>query len=376
VRYPVAVRCSDTPGFGAEAVARTDDGMARLLILLAVLALGGCSNLSYYVQSVRGQLGLVGASRPLEAVLADTDTAESVRRHLQQLPALRQFAFGELALPETDSYSLYADVRREALVWNVVAAPVDSLRPREWCYPVVGCAAYRGYFSRQDAVAYAAELTDGGWDSAVEPVPAYSTLGWFSDPLPSTVIEWPLTDIAGLLFHELAHEALYLPGDSSFNEAYATVVEDEGIRRWLQRHGSDEERRTHALGQQRREAFLRLVGLIREQLAELYAADVEHDLLLERKLAIFHELRDGYALLKDSWGGYSGYDRWFARPLNNAHFASINTYHALEPAFWGILLRANGDMAAFHARCREIAAMPTEGREAVLKELLDEAADG
>lgn len=345
--------------------------MERLLIALTLFMLGGCSTISYYGQSIRGQLGVIEASRPVEEVVADPDTADSVRRRLQQLPALRRFAVDELALPETDSYRLYADIQREALVWNVVATPVDSLVPREWCYPVVGCAAYRGYFSRHDAQIKAAALTEEGWDSAVEPIPAYSTLGWFSDPLPSTVIAWPLPDIAGLLFHELAHEALYVSGDSAFNEAYATVVEKEGVRRWLLQYGSAAQRRSHVLEEQRRQAFLGLLGQTREQLTVLYAAGVETETLLQRKGEILDELRSGYVLLKRRWGGYAGYDRWFDRPLNNAHLVSVNTYHALEPAFWRILRRVDGSMVAFHAECRAMAAIPPAQRKAAMQRLLD-----
>lgn len=345
--------------------------MTRLLILFPVLALAGCETLSYYSQSAHGQLGLMAASRPVEEAVADPNTPESVRVQLRQLPALRRFAVEELALPETDSYRLYADVQREALVWNVVAAPVDSLVPKEWCYPVVGCAAYRGYFNEYDAQTHAARLAREGWDTAVLPVPAYSTLGWFSDPLPSTVIGWSLPDIAGLVFHELAHESLYISGDSAFNEGYATVIEREGVRRWMQRRGSAEQRRERELADRRRQTFLELLAQTRVRLEALYASDVEHGELLRQKASILQELRDRYPQLKQSWGGYTGYDRWFVRPLNNAHLASIDTYHALEPAFRQILKQVDGDMAAFHAECRAMAGMQPVQREAVMNGLLD-----
>jgi len=349
--------------------------MARLLILLSSLALGGCGTLSYYTQSVRGQFGVMAASRPLNEVVVDPDTPESVRRQLRQLPALRQFAVEQLDLPETESYQLYADVQRDVLLWNLVATPVDSLVPKEWCYPVVGCAAYRGYFSRRDAETHAAQLAQEGWDTAVQPVPAYSTLGWFSDPLPSTVIGWPLPDIAGLVFHELAHESLYLRGESEFNEAYATVVEQEGVRRWLQQHGTAGQRRAHELAQQRRQVFLELIGRTRVHLEALYAADVEREELLRQKASILQAMSESYLQLRQNWGGYAGYDRWFDRPLNNAHLASVNTYHALAPAFRQILKQVDGDMAAFHDECRAVAGMQPEQREAAMNGLLDMSAD-
>lgn len=326
--------------------------------------------MDYYAQSVRGQLGVLAASHPVEDVVDDPQTPESVRRKLQALPALRQFAVEELALPASSSYRLYADVKREALVWNVVVAPVDSLKPRQWCYPVLGCAAYRGYFDLEAANDFATRQAADNWDTAVEPVPAYSTLGWFSDPLPSTVIHWPLPDIAGLLFHELAHEALYVKGDSAFNEAYATVVEKEGVRRWLERAGSTAQRTAFVQREQRRLDFLELIARTRQRLSELYAEGVEAVELVTRKEATIRLLRDEYAGLKEAWGGYAGYDRWMQRPLNNAHLASINIYHALEPAFRLILRRVDGDMAAFHAVCAEIAAAAPAERAARMSSLL------
>lgn len=347
--------------------------MPRRLILILAVVISGCSSVGYYGQSIQGQLGVMAASRPVDDVVDDPQTPDSVRAQLQALPVLREFAFEELALPESGSYRLYADVKREALVWNVVAAPVDSLKPREWCYPVIGCAAYRGYFAQQAADDFADGLTAEGWDTAVEPVPAYSTLGWFSDPLPSTVIEWPLSHIAGLVFHELAHEALYVHGDSAFNEAYATVVEKEGVRRWLQKFGSAEQRSDFVRREQRRLVFLDLLARTRKRLAELYAEGVGPDELLLRKRATLQRLRDEYAELKKGWGGYEGYDRWMRRPLNNAHLASINTYHALEPAFRLILRRVDGDMTAFHAACAELAAAPSAERKASMDSLIEAA---
>ncbi len=350
--------------------------MRRGLCILAVLLLAGCSSIGYYGQSVHGQLGVMAASRPMDDVVADPRTPDPVRTQLEAVPELRVFATAELALPESSSYRLYADVRRDALVWNVVAAPVDSLEPRQWCYPVIGCASYRGYFDHRAAQAFAEDLAADGWDAAVEPVPAYSTLGWFSDPLPSTVIDWPLAEIAGLLFHELAHEALYVKGDSAFNEAYATVVEQEGVRRWLAQHGDAEQRKAYAWSQRRRREFLGLLARTRQALARLYAAGLESAELLPRKAAIFEQLRDGYAELKRGWEGYPGYDRWFQRPLNNAHLASINTYHALVPAFRFILQRNGGDMAGFHAECRRIASATPDERAATMAELAAEARRG
>ena len=340
-----------------------------MVLLLPLLA--GCGSLSYYAQSIRGQLGVMAASRPVDEVLADPSTAPGVQQRLARLPELRRFAHERLALPASSSYRRYADVGRQAMVWSVVAAPADSLEPRQWCYPVIGCASYRGYFSEQAAQTYASDLAGEGWDVAVEPVPAYSTLGWFSDPLPSTVIDWPITEIAALLFHELAHERLYLAGDSAFNEAYASVVEQEGVRRWVAAHGSAGQRVDHRRQLARRSDFLELLEVTRGRLQALYAKGLPREETLAAKAVILAGLGEEYAALKDAWGGHAGYDRWFGRPLNNAHLASIGTYHRLEPAFRQLLQQLGGDMAAFHAACASLAELPADRREARLQAMRD-----
>ena len=337
---------------------------------MASLLLSGCSAVSYYAQAVQGQLDVMAASRPVEAVLADDATTETVRVRLEKLAEMRRFAVEELHLTESDSYRDYADLDREAMVWSVVAAPWDSLEPRQWCYPVVGCASYRGYFTRAAAERYAQILSAEGWDVAVEPVPAYSTLGWFDDPLPSTVIRWPIADIAALLFHERAHETLYVAGDSAFNEAYATLVEREGVRRWLDRFGSERAVRARLQYEQRRVDFLHLINEARARLQALYAARLEHDELARRKQATIDQLKDAYLRQRAEWGDYSGYDRWFEQPLNNAHFAGISTYNALLPALERVLQQAGGDMLRFQAACADLAGLTQAERHARLQALL------
>jgi len=338
--------------------------------------LSACSNLGYYAHSARGQLSLVAASRPVSEVLADPQTTLIERARLERLEGLRRFARDELGLPNSASFRHYARVDREALVWSLVAAPVDSLQARTWCYPIVGCASYRGYFSEQAAWSFAERQRVAGWDVAVEPVPTYSTLGWFSDPLPSTVIHWPLPNIAGLVFHELAHEALYLPGDSAFSEAYASVVEHEGVRRWLRDHGSDTQRVEHAQRERRRSEFQRLIADTRRRLAALYQDPPQRASLLRRKQVILDDLRLAYAMLRSDWGGYPGYDHWFDRQLSNAHFASVDTYSAWQPAFRSILRLVGGDMRSFHQACGSIAQLPDEVRHTYLQRVAELSSAG
>jgi len=345
----------------------------RLMLAVVMLVQGGCSSLSYYAQAVRGQLGVMAASRPLQQVTEDPSTTEPVRERLRQLPLMIEFAVDDLGLNETGSYRLYADLGRDAMVWSVVATPFDSLQPRQWCYPIVGCASYRGYFDRDTAHAHAASLRSEGWDVVVDPVPAYSTLGWLSDPLPSTVIDWRMAEIAGLVFHELAHETLYVTDDSAFNEAYATVIEAEGVRRWLLRNGTPQQRSEQQLHEARKQGFLGLLMHTRQRLADLYALQPVPQDLSRRKQEVFAALRERYAQLKLSWDGYAGYDRWFERPLNNARLASVGTYHELAPAL-RLLLQSAGDMPAFHDTCRELAMLEQGPRRLHLQRLLQEVA--
>ena len=246
----------------------------RWPLLCVALLCGGCESLTYYAQSIRGQAEVVAATRPIPEVLGDPTTADGVRERLAEIPQVRAFAVAELGLVDSGSFEGYADLQREAMVWSLTAAPATSLVPREWCYPVIGCARYRGYFRRDAAERAAERLAIAGWDVAVEPAPAYSTLGWFDDPLPSTVIDWPLPTIVALLFHELAHETLYLRGDSTFNESYATLVEREGLRRWLASYGSPEQRREMARLAGLRQDFAALLDETRVELSALYAAPI------------------------------------------------------------------------------------------------------
>jgi predicted aminopeptidase len=338
------------------------------LLLLAAVALAGCETLGYYGQSVAGQLDLLSRRRPIEQLLADPATAPDLGERLRLVQRLRRFAAEQLALPAAGSYRAYAEVERDALVWSVVATPEFSLTPREWCFPVVGCTAYRGYFAPDGAAGYARRLQLAGWDVAVEPVPAYSTLGWFEDPLPSTVIDWTDTALAELLFHELAHQRVYAVDDSAFNEAYATLVAEVGVMRWL-RHRAD----TAALAawqtaQQRRRAFHQLLDGARRDLDELYARPMPDAARRAAKQEVFARLQRDYRALRRDWEG-AAFDRWFARDLNNAHLASLATYQHWVPALRRLLHSLDGDLAAFHAAAQRLAALSREERAARLRAL-------
>lgn len=348
----------------------------RPFLLLVALSLGGCSTIGYYAQSIGGHLDLMGRSRPFDQLLDNPATPDSLRLRLQRVSEMRTFASDQLKLPDNASYRSYADLKRDAVVWSVVATPEFSMEPRNWCYPIIGCASYRGYFSREQAVNYANGLKEEGFDVAVQPVPAYSTLGWFDDPLPSTVIHWPEFRLAGLIFHELSHQRLYINGDSAFNEAFANTVQQVGMERWLSSDskgiGLDEWQRS----QKRGEAFIALLLESRQRLEELYARSLQDSEKRELKAAEFQRLIANYGALKQLWNGYTGYDHWFDRELNNARLASVATYERWVPVFKLLLQQAGGDMTAFYLACERLGALPEKQRHAKIERLLETTTNG
>lgn len=343
----------------------------RLLFsVLLSLILSGCSTLGYYTQSIGGHLDLMGRSRSIDRILADPLTPDKLRQQLKRVQKIRRFATQQLDLPDNGSYLSYADLERKAVVWSVIATPEFSMEPKSWCYPFIGCAAYRGYFSRQAADTYVDGLREQGLDVTVEAVPAYSTLGWFNDPLPSTVIEWQEPHIAGLIFHELAHQRLYVNGDSAFNEAFAATVERVGVGRWLD-SADDLARLTGWQRMQERELeFITLLMKSRQRLVELYTTALPVDEMRLSKASEFSRLRSDYNRLKERWGGIQSYDHWFGRELNNARLASIATYEHWVPVFLRLLQQAEGDMEGFFQECELLGALPEEERHRRMEQLL------
>lgn len=344
--------------------------LSRLLVYLPLLLmLSGCSTLGYYAQSVSGHFDLMFRRHSIDTLLQRDSTPSGLKQKLRQVLEMRRFASAELGLPDNRSYRDFVPLGREAVVWSVVATEVFSVEPRQWCYLVIGCASYRGYFRHDHALAYAAELSGQGLDVAVEPVPAYSTLGWFDDPLPSTVIDWPPARVAGLIFHELAHQQLYLKGDSTFNEAFANTVEQVGVARWLAYRGEPERLRHWQEGQERERTFVRLLLVTRQRLRQVYQSSLEAAAMRVRKAEAFIQLKVDYVALKRQWGGYTGFDHWFGRPLNNARLASVATYEHWVPAFRQLLDQVDGDLVRFYQASSELSRTPPEPRQAELVRL-------
>ncbi len=329
--------------------------MKRLWLLLALtLILSGCADLPYLGQSVAGHVRLVAAARPVEEWTAKPDTSPALRQRLLLTQTMRDFAISELHLPDNESYRRYADLHREAAVWNVVAAPAFSLSPKTWCFLVMGCVAYRGYFDLGEAKALSDRLKGEGWEAQVYPVPAYSSLGWTRDPLLNTFVGYPEGALAEMMFHELAHQRLYVSGDTAFNESFATAVGEMGAQLWLDHHGSAAAREAYRIEQVRRADFRALTGRYRERLLALYASNNDADKPAQ-KVILMQALRADYAQLKaDQWGGYTGYDRWFAG-ANNASFALLATYTERVPEFVALFEREGRDWERFYAAAKRLA---------------------
>lgn len=341
--------------------------LALILLVPAALVLAvACSSLGYYGQAIGGQLKLLHQRQSIEALLLDNDTEPRLKDQLQQVQQIRSFALYDLHLPENDSYSTYAETGREAVVWNVIAAPADSLAPQTWCYPVAGCVPYRGYFKQENANKFAARLAGKGLDIAISPATAYSTLGWFDDPLLDTMLRYADYRLAGVIFHELAHQRLYLKGDATFNESFASAVERAGIEAWIEKHG-DEAQKTRWLEYRNRQVdFNALLSRTRQKLQKLYQFGAGQATMAGQKAAIFAELRLEYEGLKATWNNYSGYDGWIAQELNNAHFALHATYENGTAEFECLFRQNNADFEAFYAAATEISQWEQELRSAWL----------
>jgi predicted aminopeptidase len=338
--------------------------VGSLMVLVA-----GCAQLGYYMQAVQGQYSLLSDARPIDDWLADPGVGDKLKGRLIKVKEIRRFAERELQLPDNDSYKSYADLKRSFVLWNVVATPELSMKPTQWCFPIAGCVNYRGYYSKEEAQLFAAGLRHDGFDVQVAGVPAYSTLGWFSDPVLSTFIEYPDAELARLVFHELAHQVVYAPGDSTFNESFAVTVEEAGVERWMEKFGDDKMRQTYVEYEGRKDDFLALLLKYRSQLGLNYEQQISDADKRKHKAEIFQGMKDEYQTLKQKWGGYAGYDRWFAEPLTNAHLSSIATYHDLVPGFRALLAREKS-FGKFYQAVTSLSVLDKTARDRQLTQLV------
>lgn len=344
------------------------DRVLRILFPgVLLLLLNGCASVSYYSQLASGQLQLLRSREPVSEVIADPRRDQQLRAHLTQSQKARSFASDHLRLPDNQSYRLYADIGRPFVVWNVFATPEFSLAAQNHCFPIAGCVAYRGYYSQGAARGEAALQRLQGMDVSIGGVEAYSTLGWFNDPIISSMMNWGDERLATLIFHELAHQRLYVKDDTEFNESFATFVEQEGTRQWraLRRLPPD-----NGAQARQRDQFIELVLATRSRLEQLYTLPLPPEQMRQRKAAEFERLRAEYRKIRDSqWAGDKRYDAWINAPMNNARLLPFGLYDLWVPAFEALFRQAHGDWPAFYAAAEKLGALPVADRKAALKVL-------
>lgn len=337
-------------------------------VTLATLcaSLAACGTLDYYLQAARGQWQIWRREQPIATALTRTDLSPTLRAKLELVERARGFAHTALALPDHGSYRSFARLDRDYVVWNVFAAPALSLTPVKSCFPLLGCVDYRGYFSEARARLAATTLAAQGYDTFVGGVAAYSTLGWFEDPVLDTVLRSDDLRIVETLFHELAHQVLYIADDTAFNEGFAMTVAQIGVERWLADDAPARAR--HAESQAREQAFLALLMRYRARLATLYASSEPDPARHAAKQALFAELAADYARLRDGWGGYDGYDAWMGAELNNAKLASVATYHDEVEHFLALYQRCGDDLPRFYRAVERLGRLPPATRRACLRD--------
>jgi predicted aminopeptidase len=323
-----------------------------ILVTAAAALAAGCQSLDYYTQAIGGHLKVLARARPVSDWLADPATPPELKQRLETARRIREFASKNLKLPENNSYLAYAELDRSYVVWNVFAAPEFSVEPKKECFPIAGCVSYRGFYSEDDAQRHAARLREGGYDVYVGGVPAYSTLGWFDDPLLSTFIRYSDAQLARLVFHELAHQLVYARGDTTFNESFAVSVEEEGVKRWLEAEKRTGELTAFRAAQVRKRELAERVSQARERLAAVYRMDLPRAAMLEHKRGEWDRLRAAYPALP-------------AEP-NNAFLASIAVYTELVPAFER-LLAESASLEDFYRRVKELAAAQQPERDAYFR---------
>jgi len=332
------------------------------LICLALSQLTACSTVGYYQQSISGHLKILWQRQHITTLLDNPETPLPLKEKLQQALNIRKFASEQLGLPDNDSYKSYVELPRKYVVWNITAAPEFSLSPKNWCYPVVGCVSYRGYYAESDAYQLAEQLIKQGLDTHVRGVSAYSTLGWFDDPILSTMINWNQARFSGVIFHELSHQVLYIKNDVAFNEAFALATEKIAVIVWLAKNKPDSiANYLESLG--RSKQFRQLLLNTRMQLETLYATTKTESEKRREKQQIFTELKSSYQTLKKAWHGYTGFDFWFSKPINNARLAASMNYLKNVPAFIALFKESKGIWPNYYQAAKNLGDLPTTQRE-------------
>jgi predicted aminopeptidase len=347
----------------------------RQSVLIALfLALGACSTLRYTAHVAHGQAELLVHRQPVARIVADPNADASLRSRLRNAQAARAFASDQLALPRNRSYTSYVDLGRPFVTWNVFATAEFSVDPLTHCFPFAGCVAYLGFFDRERAEKAAKDLAEEGMDTQIEGAAAYSTLGWFADPILSSMLRWDDDELDGMIFHELAHQQLYVKDDTAFNESYASFVQAQGLREWHAAQGVPPAAETHVAA--RDAAFTNLVLDLRERLREVYTTQLGPADMRVAKRGEIAAFRERYARLRDrEWNGDAYYDRWVDAPINNARLVPFGLYDRWVPAFARLFEQSGRHWPAFHTRIANLARMPKPQRDSLLSALVAERAN-
>lgn len=328
---------------------RTGMAFAALAAGLFLVGVVSCSTARFYSQALGGQLEIMRKARPVKKVLADPATKPLLREKLTTAGDILAFAKSELHLPAESQYDRYTNLGRRYVVWVVFAAPEFSVEPKKWRYPLLGSLSYRGFFKEELAKAEAARLEAEGLDVYIGGVEAYSTLGFLRDPLLNTFMGRGDADLAELICHELTHQRLYLPGDTDFNEAFATAVGREGARRWLRARGRTTDLERYEKEMRVEQEFIALVLQTRQELKDTYAKPhADDEARRKAKASVLATLRQHADALDRRYGGSLKIERWFAKPVNNARLGTISTYHEMLPGFEAMLKSHHGDLEAFY----------------------------
>lgn len=336
--------------------------------LLSLLFLQGCTGVGYVAKSLNGHVDVLNARESVEELRRAADTPAPLRAQMDRAADIRQFAIDSLGMPDNASYRTYVDLDRDYVTMAVFAAPELSGTPKTWCFPVFGCVPYRAYFNEDDARALADELGEQGYDVHLSGVPAYSTLGWTPDPLLSTMFRFGETYTASVVFHELAHQKVYIRNDTSFNEAFAVAVEIEGTKAWLAARAGPDAVARYEDSLQRRDDFGDLVGKARAALNDIYASNLSDDKKRAAKAAAIEQLRADYRVLRNGrWNGFSGYDAWFDEPINNAKLALVGVYGDLVGDFRRLFVVCGGDFERLYDAVAALGKQPKNKRRAALR---------
>lgn len=341
--------------------------LLALVILVTLLSVSGCADLSYYLHSVQGHFSILQKTRDIDDLLRDENIDPDLIERFKLVGKIREFAFNQLQLPESDSYTEYADLKRSYVLKNLFAAEEFSVKAHRWCYPIVGCAGYRGYFDEQRLEKFISQLEQENFDIYVANVSAYSTLGWFDDPVLNTFIHWPEYRLAGLIFHELSHQRLYVDGDSRFNESFAVAVQQAGVELWLQQAGESRQLARYKQHVSNRLKVIRLIEQGRDELGSLFKKNMTEDEKREKKQQVITQLKVDYLELSSGFDVPDGFKRWFKGELNNAKLASVSTYYAQVPVFRRMLESYDGNFQLFFEQADKLAEMSEDDRNHCLK---------